>query len=231
MATRDNALVVMTKAPRPGESKTRLVPPLTYEEAAALAEALLIDQLNHLTKLAGADVFVAFTPQNAAAFFRALVPARFCCFPQEGDDLGERMRQAFHYLLTRGFKRVLLIGSDLPPLPLETLHAAYASLSAGRNIVLGPTTDGGYYLIGMSRLFVDVFTGIHWSRPDVLARTLEKISRAKLSYELLPVCQDIDTPEDLAHLYREQQAKASLMKNSWPVLQELRDRGKLPVYS
>ncbi len=231
MATRGNALVVMTKAPRPGESKTRLVPPLTYEEAAAVAEALLTDQLNHLTNMAGAEVFVAFAPQNSAAFFRALVPARFSCFSQEGENLGQRMRQAFQHLFTRGFKRVLLIGSDLPPLPLETLHAAYASLSAGRNIVLGPTADGGYYLIGMSRLVVDVFAGIHWSRPDVLARTLDKISRAGLSYELLPVCQDIDTPEDLARLYSEQHAQASLMKNSWPVLQELRDRGKLPIYS
>ena len=231
MATLGNALVVMSKAPRPGESKTRLVPPLTPEEAAAFAEALLIDQLNHLTKLTGAEIFVAFTPQNAAAFFRALVPAGFSCFSQEGEDIGERMRQAFQHLLTRGFKRVLLIGSDLPPLPLATLHAAYASLSAGQDIVLGPTHDGGYYLVGMSRLVVDVFAGIHWSRPDVLARTLDKISRASLSYELLPVCQDIDTPEDLARLYKEQQAKASLMKSSWPVLQELRDRGKLPIYS
>jgi rSAM/selenodomain-associated transferase 1 len=227
MAMRGNALVVMTKAPRPGESKTRLVPPLTFEEAAALAQALLVDQLSHLANFAGAELFVAFTPRNAAALFHALAPARFCCFPQEGRDLGERMGQAFQHLFTRGFKNILLIGSDLPPVPLQTFAAGYTALGAGRDVVLGPTADGGYYLAGMRRLFVDIFSGIRWSRADVLDRTLEKISAAGLTYELLPLCHDIDTPEDLVRLYGQQQASACPMKNSWPLLQELRQRGKL----
>lgn len=222
---RANALIVMTKAPRPGESKTRLVPPLTFEEAAALAQALLTDQLNHLARFAGAELFVAFAPQDAAAFFHALVPARFSCFPQKGEDLGERMRQAFQNLFTTGWKSILLIGSDLPPIPFETFDAAYAALGAGRDVVLGPTADGGYYLIGMSRLVVDVFAGIHWSRADVLHRTLEKISGAGLSHELLPLWHDIDTPEDLVRL--DQQANVFPMKSTLTVLQELKDRGKL----
>jgi uncharacterized protein len=227
MATRDNALVVMTKAPLPGESKTRLVPPLTFEEAAALARALLIDQLDHVTSFNGAELFVAFAPQNAAAFFHALVPSGFCCFSQEGEDLGQRMSHAFRHLFTRGFESILLMGSDLPPIPLQTFDTAYALLSAGPDIVLGPAEDGGYYLVGMRRLVVDIFEGIHWSRADVLDRTLEKIERAGLSYELLPLWHDIDKPEDLVRLYTEQQASAFTMKNSAALLQELRERGKL----
>jgi rSAM/selenodomain-associated transferase 1 len=227
MATRDKALVVMTKAPLPGESKTRLVPPLTFEEAADLARALLIDQLDHLTSFSGAELFVAFSPQNAGALFHALVPECFSCFLQEGEDLGERMRQAFQHLLTEGFESVLLIGSDLPPIPLETFDTAYVSLGAGRDVVLGPTEDGGYYLVGMRRLIVDIFEDIHWSRADVLYRTLEKIKRAGLTYELLPLLHDVDTPEDLVRLTTEQQPGMFRMKNTLSVLQELRERGKL----
>jgi uncharacterized protein len=227
MAMRANALVVMTKAPLPGESKTRLVPPLTFEEAAALSQALLLDQLDHLTNFNDAQLFVAFAPQAAAAFFQALVPTRFSCFPQEGEDLGQRMRQAFQNLLTRGFGNILLIGSDLPPIPLQTFTAAYASLGAGTDVVLGPTEDGGYYLVGMSWLVVDIFEGMHWSRADVLDCTLDKINRAGLSHTLLPLWHDVDTPEDLARLYTKQQASAFLMKNTLSVLQEFRDRGKL----
>ncbi len=227
MASRADALVVMTKAPLPGQSKTRLVPPLSFGEAAALARALLIDQLDHLASFSGAELFVAFAPPDAAAFFQALVPARFAIFPQEGEDLGERMGQAFQHLFASGFGNILLIGSDLPPIGLPTLANAYASLSAGKDVVLGAAEDGGYYLIGMSHLIIDVFEGMHWSRADVLERTLAKIKRAGLSYELLPACQDIDTPDDLARLYSRHQAEPFLLKNTATLLQELRQRGKL----
>jgi glycosyltransferase A (GT-A) superfamily protein (DUF2064 family) len=120
---------------------------------------------------------------------------------------------------------VVLIGADLPPLPAQTFDAAYAALSAGRDIVLGPTVDGGYYLVGMSRLVGDIFAGIHWSRADVLDRTLKKIRGAGLSCELLHLWHDIDRPEDLLRLYH--QRNALPMKNTLGVLQELKERGKL----
>jgi uncharacterized protein len=227
MATGDNALVVMTKAPRPGESKTRLVPPLTFEEAAALSRALLIDQLNHLADFSGAELFVAFTPKDSAELFETLVPKRFSCFPQEGDGLGERMRRAFQQLFAQRFENIVLIGSDLPPIPLHNFDHAYASLSAGRDVVVGPTEDGGYYLIGMRCLVPGLFEGIHWSRADVFDRTLESIVHAGLSYDLLPLEQDIDTPQDLIRLYSRHQANPFLMKNSSTLLQELRERGRL----
>jgi rSAM/selenodomain-associated transferase 1 len=227
MATRDNALVVMAKAPLPRRSKTRLVPPLTFEEAAALAQALLIDQLDHLANFRGTELFVAFMPENSAPFFHALVPQGFSCFPQGGECLGERMRQAFQSLFARGFGNVILIGSDLPPIPFEVFNRAYVSLSAKCDVVLGPTEDGGYYLIGMKRLVSCIFEGIIWSRADVLNRTLEKINRAGLSYELLPTSQDVDTPQDLLRLYSRHEASPFLIKNSWALLQELRERGKL----
>ena len=227
MATGDNALVVMTKAPEPGRSKTRLVPPLTFEEAAALSRALLLDQMEHLTEFGGAKLFIAFAPESSAPWFRVITPQRFSCFPQAGAGLGERMRLVFENLFARGFGNVILIGSDLPPIPLQFFDSAYASLSAQRDVVLGPSEDGGYYLVGMKRLIPGIFEEISWSRADVLIRTLEKINRASLRYELLPACQDVDTPGDPMSLYARHEAAPFLMKNTWTLLQELRERGKL----
>jgi rSAM/selenodomain-associated transferase 1 len=227
MVTGDNALVVMSKAPLPGQSKTRLVPPLSFEEAAALARALLIDQLDHLSRFGGAQLFVAFTPDDSAPLFRALVPQPFSCFSQQGDDLGERMGRVFERLFAQGFRRVVLIGSDLPPIAFPVFDSAYAALRKERDIVFGPSEDGGYYLVGMNRLISGIFEGIAWSRPDVLSRTLEKLCPASVSYELLPPCQDLDTPQDLMRIYRRHQASPFLMKNTLSVLQELHETGRL----
>jgi hypothetical protein len=227
MVTAANALVVMAKAPLPGESKTRLVPPLTFEEAAALSRALLLDQLDHLAEIDIAPLFVSFAPESSRPLFEELGAKRFSCFAQRGDGLGERMREAFRYLFARGFKNVVLIGSDLPPVPRENFDRAFVALGAGRDVVLGPAEDGGYYLVGMNRFIAGMFEGIGWSRADVLARTLKKIDHAALSYELLPVWHDVDTPEDLLRLYSGYQTGAPLMKNTSTLLQELRRRGRL----
>ena len=139
MTTAGNALVVMTKAPEPGQSKTRLVPPLSYGEAADLARALLLDQLNNLTHFSEAEMHIAFAPAEAKDALAALAPAGFGQFPQSGGDLGERMANAFRHLFARGFARVVLIGGDLPALPLAIFSEAFAALhSPSPQVVLGP---------------------------------------------------------------------------------------------
>lgn len=228
MATAANALVIMAKAPEPGRVKTRLAPPLSLKEAAELAHALLVDQLENLKQLASSEVFVAYTPSEAIAFFEAMVPEGFSCFAQEGETLGERMSEAFRHLFAKGFKSVLLIGSDLPPIPLEFFEQAYDALERPDcDVVLGPSRDGGYYLVGMDRLVPEIFEGMIWSRDDVLARTLEKLDELGVKHELLPTWYDIDTPDDLARLQSLHDSQQSLMKNTLTLLQELRQRGKV----
>jgi glycosyltransferase A (GT-A) superfamily protein (DUF2064 family) len=139
------------------------------------------------------------------------------------------MRRVFERLFDQGFRRVVLIGSDLPPIAFPVFDRAYASLDERRDVVLGPSEDGGYYLVGMNRLISGIFEGIGWSRPDVLSRTLEKLDQAKVNYGLLSRCQDIDTLQDLARLYRRHQTSPFLMKNTLSVLQELQERGKLHI--
>ena len=228
MATADNALVIMTKAPQSGQSKTRLVPPLSFEEAADLARALLVDQLENLAQFTGARLFIAFTPAKAAGFFTAFEPQGFSCFAQQGESLGERMKHVFQHLFGGGFRNVILIGSELPAVPLKFFELAYDSLDRpAMEVVLGPSVDGGYYLVGMSRWIGEIFEGITWSRDDVLARTLEKLQGLGLNYELLPPWYDIDTREDLRRLQSHCGGQDGLMKKTLTLLREFRQRGKI----
>ncbi|MGH7825769.1 MAG: TIGR04282 family arsenosugar biosynthesis glycosyltransferase [Candidatus Binatia bacterium] len=228
MAMAANALVIMTKAPEAGQSKTRLVPPLSYEEAAGLARALLLDQFRNLAKFSAAHLFTAFTPKTSARFFGGFGPQGFSSFLQQGETLGERMRHAFEYLFGRNFHNVILIGGDLPTVPLAFFEQGYASLDrAESDVVLGPSLDGGYYLIGMNRLIPEIFEGIIWSRNDVLSRTTEKLAGLRINYELLPFWYDIDTLEDLERLRSQRDFGDDVMKNTMALLHEFRRTGRL----
>jgi uncharacterized protein len=223
-----NALVIMTKAPEPGRSKTRLVPPLSYAEAADLARALLFDQLENLTRFDGARLFIAFTPENAAGFFEGFVRQGFTCFPQRGQSLGERMSHAFEHVFASAFDNIILIGSDIPALPLALLNQAYRVLErSAADVVLGPSADGGYYLVGMNRMTRIIFEDIAWSRGDVLAQTIQKLAGIGLTHELLPEGYDIDTADDLGRLQSERNSRDVLMKNTFTLLNQLKQRGKL----
>ncbi len=222
-----NALVILTKAPQPGQSKTRLVPPLSYAEAADLAQALLLDQLRNLATLGGARLFIAFTPETAAGSFDGFIAQGFTCFAQRGQSLGERMRHAFEHLFASRFGNVILIGSDLPALPVRFFQQAYAWLEKSADVVLGPSADGGYYLIAMNRLITAIFDDIGWSSADVLSQTLHKLDDLGLKHELLSEWYDIDTEKDLERLQSQAKCREAAMKNTFALLNELKQRGRL----
>lgn len=198
---RDNALVVMAKAPIPGAVKTRMTPPLSAHQAADLSRALLLDLLDHLRTLDGVGRFVAFDPAGAAPLFEKIVPGGFVSFPQQGDHLGERMRRALERVLGQGNRSVVLIGSDFPVFPIRWLEDALSWLNGSDDcVVIGPSRDGGYYLIGMSRLVEELFNDIPWSSESVLAATLEKLERLGIQPRLAPQWFDFDTIADLRDL-------------------------------
>ena len=222
-----NALVILTKAPQPGQSKTRLVPPLSYAEAADLARALLLDQLQNLATFGGARLFIAFTPETAAGFFDGFIAQGFTCFAQRGQSLGERMSHAFEHLFASGFANVILIGSDLPALPVSFFQQAYAWLEKSADIVLGPSADGGYYLIGMNRMITSIFDDIGWSSADVLSQTLHKLDDLSLKHELLSEWYDIDIVKDLKRLQSQAKCLEVAMKSTFALLNGLRQQGRL----
>jgi rSAM/selenodomain-associated transferase 1 len=201
MAMRANALAVMAKAPLAGEVKTRLIPALSAEEAAELCRCLLVDQLQHLCGLTNADFYLAFTPAWERALMETLAPPPFQLFPQRGPDLGARMQNIFQTLHAAGHKNMLLMGGDLPPLPLSIFRGAFALLATSMaRVVLGPSRDGGYYLVGCNELTPQIFERMTWSHSDVLQRTLSRLSALAIDARLLPVEADIDTVDDLRAL-------------------------------
>ncbi len=197
------ALVIFAKAPVPGQVKTRLCPPLTPDEAASLHGSLVLDAVERSRAATKMDRFVACAPAADHVFFKIL-EERYDVrlLDQVGEDLGARMRRVFDILFARGYRRIVLAGTDVPRLPAATYGQA-RDLLGSHEVVLGPAVDGGYYLIGLSRPAPDLFAGIPWSTDQVLALTQEKAQALALATALLPTYRDLDTIEDLRALLRE----------------------------
>ena len=198
---RANALVIMAKAPLAGQVKTRLLPMLTPEQAAELAKALLVDQLHHVGELDSVDHYLAFAPAKARPLMAQLTPPIFSLFPQEGANLGARMRSVFEKLFRADYRNVVLIGGDLAAVPLNFFAQAYRFLeSREHRVALGPSGDGGYYLIGCNQPTPELFSDMRWSHGAVLTQTLARLKRLKIAHDLLPAWFDVDTPEDVRAL-------------------------------
>lgn len=198
------ALGVMTKAPRAGRVKTRLTPPLTPEEAAALNICFLRDTTSAITTAVSdgsARGIAVYTPVGEEAVYVDIVPAYFELVPQRGGPFGERLIFAIEDLLQLGFHSVCLIDSDSPTVPEHSYSKAARILAKpGKRIVLGPSDDGGYYLIGMNKLHRRVFEEIDWSTERVCKQTIERAAEAGLEVELLPISFDVDDRATLRRL-------------------------------
>ena len=193
------ALIIFAKAPIPGQVKTRLCPPLTPDEAASLHGSFVLDAVER-SRLPMLDRFLACDPSSAHVFFKIMEERqRVRLIDQEGEDLGARMSHACAGAFKNGYRRVLLVGSDLPTLQ-SSAYTQALDLLATHDVVLGPALDGGYYLIGLTRPMSDLFVGIPWSTSQVLALTQRKADALGLRTALLPPCRDVDTIDDLLAL-------------------------------
>ena len=191
-------LIIFAKEPLPGQVKTRLCPPLSGEAAALLYQNFLEDILEEMSRLPEISLALACNPDSALNFFKKLAPADALLFPQEGADLSERLVRAFNRGFAVGFGRVLVRNSDSPDLPKEIVLTAAEVLESGRaDLVLGPSPDGWYYLVGLKKPQPRLFQGISWSSPTVLADTLDRARELSLSPYLLHSWPDIDTIADL----------------------------------
>jgi uncharacterized protein len=202
-AERAVGLAIMAKAPRVGAVKTRLCPPLRAPEAAELARCFLLDTVERVRMVAGARPIVAYAPVEAQGLFEEAAPG-FALIPQRGGDLGERQLSLIEDVLALGLHAALVVGTDSPTLPRECLDEAVSLVMAPDvDVVLGPTEDGGYYLIGMRAPWTALFENMPWSTPTVLGRTLERAQRLGLRVACLPTWFDVDTGADLERLRAE----------------------------
>ncbi len=217
----DNALIIVAKEPAAGTTKTRLCPPFGPEEAAALYHRLMLDTLALASRLDIADHTVAYAPARARRVFENLVPKGFRLVPQEGADLGERLCHALDQHFDMGYRRVVVMNSDGPTLPLTYLTEAFTALE-GADITLGPGHDGGYYLIGMNRLYPTLFRGIAWSTEQVIPQTLAICQDLGLAVHQLPEWYDVDVEADLERLVDDLQRNPTAAPKTWSFLQAWR---------
>jgi uncharacterized protein len=201
------ALAVMAKAPRAGQVKTRLQPPLSADEAAALNVCFLRDTAENIAAVAregSGQGLICYTPAGDEAAFDGLLPQGFGLIAQRGDGFGERLLYAAEDILSCGFGAVCLIDSDSPTMPTNALRQAVEELARpGERIVIGPSVDGGYYLIGMKRAEPRVFERIAWSTESVYAETVDRVREAGLELVELPRWYDVDDAATLGVLEHE----------------------------
>ena len=199
-----NCVIVFAKNPIPNHVKTRLIPRLSAEQAAALYRAFLTDWCETLSELSTIDLIVAYTPEGSQADLQAIIGDTVTYIPQIGDGLGERLTSATHWASDEEYEKIIITGSDSPTLPLTYISQAVDALDTC-DIVIGPSVDGGYYLIGFSTQNIaavvpTIYEGIAWSTKNVFQQTVERIHKINAKLDLLPVWYDVDTPENLDFL-------------------------------
>ncbi len=198
------ALAIMAKAPREGKVKTRLSPPLTLAQTAALNTCFLRDTAASLGSVPKASWLVCYTPVGEEAAFDEVFPEPFTLIPQRGGVFGERLLAAAQDILACGYQSVCLIDSDSPTVPAEAYAQAVEALALpGDRVVLGPSYDGGYYLIGLKAAHESPFQNISWSTPTVARETRQRCCEALLEVVDLPVWYDVDDQETLTLLQAE----------------------------
>jgi rSAM/selenodomain-associated transferase 1 len=201
------ALAVMAKAPRPGRVKTRLSPPLTPAEAAELNACFLRDtvaSLHAATQAAPAEWVISYTPMGDESAFCGILGDGALLLPQRGDGFGERLLHTAEDLFGCGFSAVCLIDSDSPTVPThEFVSAVNLLLADRRTTVIGPSADGGYYLLGLQTPESCLFEDIAWSTEFVTGQTLERAEEIGLPVHLLQPWYDVDDASSLARLYAE----------------------------
>jgi rSAM/selenodomain-associated transferase 1 len=195
----DTTVIVFAKAPVAGHAKTRLIPALGAQGAAALAERLMHAALAQAVQAQLGPVELCVAPDRTHAAFTDAAQRHGVAITEQGDgDLGQRMSRAFERVL-RTQPQALLIGTDAPSLDAAYLRAAAQALHDA-DTVFGPAADGGYTLVGLKRPAPELFLQMRWSHDQVMAHTRARLAQAGLRHVELPVLHDVDEPADLAHL-------------------------------
>ena len=214
-------LLLFVKYPDKGKVKSRLSKEFGEDTVLLLYEAFVLDVLETVNK--GKYRFtICFHPPSAQEKIASWLGKSYLYMPQNGSDLGEKMKNAFASAFSEGFEKVMLIGSDIPDLPKEIIDEAFAS---DGEAVIGPATDGGYYLIGFKRdtFLPHIFEGMQWSTASVFERTMEIFRKHSCKVHILPQWRDVDTPEDLRAFYERNRNTAFVHSRTMGFIKRMKD--------
>ena len=194
-------LLFFIKYPTIGEVKKRLLKDLDSDFVTVLYKHFISDLLSTIKKL-DIELKICFYPPDSERKILSLLGKRYCYIPQNGYDLGERMKNSFDRVFKEGYNKVVLIGSDIPDLPSDFITKSFNALQLN-DVVIGPSNDGGYYLIGFNKESYNplIFQDIKWSTENVFKDTMQILNKSKSTIYILPEWNDIDTIDDLKLLY------------------------------
>ncbi|MFA6055610.1 MAG: TIGR04282 family arsenosugar biosynthesis glycosyltransferase [Thermodesulfovibrionales bacterium] len=197
----DNCILIFVKFPEKGSVKTRLAKDLDQGFVQTLYGNFILDMLGTLAKVKW-PIIIYFHPPESGNAVSKWLGKNYTYAPQKGIDLGDRMKNAFRETFAKGFTKAVILGSDLPDLQNNILDMAFNALNVN-DIVIGPSADGGYYLIGFrhNSFLPEAFKGISWGTDTVLKDTLKIFREKNYRAHFLPELRDVDTIEDLKALY------------------------------
>ena len=220
-------LIVFAKRPVAGAVKTRLTSLLTPDDAARLYGAFLHDALLQYCEL---GVRVRLYLAGADDWNRPIPPTA-TLHRQSGSRLDERMYTAFEESFEEGYERAVVVGTDHPTLPSEYLSCAFEVLDSPESVAIGPSRDGGFYLLGMTRLYEGLFRNMRYSHARVYEETLTRAEKTPACITILPPWHDVDTPDELVKLVRELACERIAAPNTRCAIEDLKTRydlGKSP---
>jgi uncharacterized protein len=200
---KDRCLIMFVKYPEKGKVKSRLAQHLTDDIAVSLYENFLLDVIGTMG-IGSFRLKIYFYPAEKEKEIKTFLGEKYEYAAQRGSDLGERMNNAFLQEFAADFDKVVLMGSDCPDLPLAIIEESFRALERESTTVIGPSIDGGYYLIGFQKnaFCSDIFSGLEWGNSSVLEKTMNILRSQGKQLNMLPIWRDIDTREDLADLIK-----------------------------
>lgn len=200
------AIIIMAKVPTAGTVKTRLEPFLSPAQCASLARAFLRDAETKARSVCDRTI-LAFSPADQIEALKNITHSKNLLVKQTGENLGERMSDAFEFAFAHDSDAVVMIGTDSPTFPPEFIVEAFAALERDADIALGRSADGGFYLIGLGRSHPEIYENVCWSTASVFEQTAANAERLGLRLFRLPDWYDVDTPEDFSTLQHEMLAE------------------------
>lgn len=214
------AIILFTRVPLAGQTKTRLMPFLTPKECADIHSNFLKDIYAN-SKKCNVDILVFYTPEGHQSQLEKLFDGQESFFPQCGEDMGGRMQHAFKTAFRMGYESCVLIGTDIPQITNTIIMKAFNQLQSC-DVVIHPTPDGGYYLIGMKQEYPTIWNIESYGTDTVLENTLQHLKRSNLSVSVGEVCSDIDTKDNLLDLYENLNAtNSNLCPHTWSYMKSM----------